>query len=144
MMSPELIGIIAVGIALAGLFWRMLHSLDSRLSTRLDQFKSDLNGRMDEFKSDLSGRMDEFKSDLNRRMDEFKADVNGRMDELKTDLNGRMDELNTKVDALGRDHHELRERTGRIEVWLEVLLGRRRPGEETVPINQPVEPPPRE
>ena len=28
MMSPELIGIIAVGIALAGLFWRMLHSLD--------------------------------------------------------------------------------------------------------------------
>ena len=54
-----------------------------------------------------------------------------------------MDELNTKVDALGRDHHELRERTGRIEVWLEVLLGRHRPGEEAVPINQPVEPTPR-
>ena len=132
MMSPELIGIIAVGIALAGLFWRMLHSLDSRLSARLDQFKSDLNGRMDEFKADL-----------NRRMDELKADLNGRIDELKADLNGRMDELNTKVDALGRDHHELRERTGRIEVWLEVLLGRHRPGEEAVPINQPVEPPPR-
>ena len=110
MMSPELIGIIAVGVALAGLFWRMFHSLDSRLSTRLDEFKSDLNRRMDE---------------------------------LKADLNGRMDELNVKVDALGRDHYELRERTGRIEVWLEVLLGRRRPGEEAVPIHQSVEPPPR-
>ena len=109
-MSPELIGIIAVGVALAGLFWRMLHSLDSRLSTRLDQFK---------------------------------ADLNGRIDELKSDLNSGIAELNAKVDALGRDHHELRERVGRIEVWLEVLLGRHRSSGETVPINHPADPPPR-
>ena len=87
-MSPELISILAVGIALAGLFWRMLHSLDLRLSTRLDEFK--------------------------------------------TDLNGRIDELSAKVDGLGRDHQELRERVGRIEVWLEVLLGRHRSSGEAV------------
>ena len=70
MMSPELIGIVAVGIALAGLFWRMLHSLDSRLSTRLDEFKADLNGRMDDLKADLNGRI----NDLNAKVDALGRD----------------------------------------------------------------------
>ena len=139
MMSPELIGIVAVGVALAGLFWRMFHSLD----VRLNDLRDDLNGGLSGLRDQLNGRMDELKADLYGRMDELKSDLNRRMDEFKADVNGRMDELNTKVDALGRDHHELRERTGRIEVWLEVLLGRHRSSEETVPINRPADPPPR-
>ena len=87
-MSPELIGILAVGVALAGFNWRTLHSLDVRL--------------------------------------------NGRMDELKADLSARLDELS-------RDHQDLRERVARIEVWLEVLLGRHRQSEEAVLIDRSAE-----
>ena len=61
-MSPELIAILAVGGALAGLTWRMVRALDMRVGA--------------------------------------------------------------KIDALARDHQDLRERVDRIEVWLEVLLGR--------------------
>ena len=35
-MSPELIGIFAVGAALAGLNWQMVRSLDARLSSKMD------------------------------------------------------------------------------------------------------------
>ena len=67
-MSPELMGILAVGGALAGLIWQMVRALDVR--------------------------------------------------------------LNAKIDALAKDHQDLRERLARIEarieVWLEVLLGRLR------------------
>ena len=63
-MSPELIGIFAVGGALAGLIWQMVRSLN----------------------------------------------VNAR--------------LSGKMDAFARDQQDLRERVARIEVWLEVLLGR--------------------
>ena len=69
-MSPELIGIFAVGAALAGLIWQMVRSLDVRLSAKMDGF--------------------------------------------------------------ARDQQDLRERVARIEVWLEVLLGRHR----SIPVDQ--------
>ena len=59
MMSPELISILAVGVALAGLNWRTFHSLDVRLNGRMDE----LNRRMDELKADLSARIDELSRD---------------------------------------------------------------------------------
>ncbi len=77
-MSPELIGTLAVGGALAGLIWQMVRALDVRLSA--------------------------------------------------------------KIDALARDHQDLRERVARIEVWLEVLLGRRRNDDVPVP-DRPATPP---
>ena len=42
-MSPELIGIFAVGGALAGLIWQMVRSLDvnARLSGKMDAFARD-------------------------------------------------------------------------------------------------------
>ena len=40
-MSPELIGIFAVGAALAGLNWQMVRSLDARLSSKMDALSRD-------------------------------------------------------------------------------------------------------
>ena len=40
-MSPELIGIFAVGAALAGLNWQMVRSLDVRLSGKMDALARD-------------------------------------------------------------------------------------------------------
>ena len=40
-MSPELIGIFAVGAALAGLIWQMVRSLDVRLSGKMDALARD-------------------------------------------------------------------------------------------------------
>lgn len=40
-MSPELIGIFAVGGALAGLIWQMVRSLDTRLSGKMDALSRD-------------------------------------------------------------------------------------------------------
>ena len=69
-MSPELIGILAVGVALAGLFWRMFHSLD----VRLNDLRDDLNGGLSGLRDQLNGRMDELKAELNAKVDALGRD----------------------------------------------------------------------
>ena len=83
-MSPELIAILGVGIALAGLILR--------LNARIDRFESGLSTRIDRFESSLSARIDRFESSLSARADGIQAELREVRDRLAR-LEGKVDIL---------------------------------------------------
>ena len=96
-MTPDMIAILAVGVALAGLMWQMQRSLRADFNARMDRMEA----RMDL----MDGRMDRMEA----RMDRIEARMD-RMDE-------RMDRIETCLAELG-------ERVSRIEGILHLHLGR--------------------
>ena len=76
-MSPELIAILAVGVALAGLLWQGLRGL----GTRIDRVEDALGARIDRVKDALSARI-------------------GRVEEELREIRDRLSRLEGKVDFL--------------------------------------------
>ena len=83
-MSPELIAILGVGIALAGLILR--------LNARIDRVESNLNARIDRLESNLNARIDRLESSLNARIDGIQAELREVRDRLAR-LEGKVDIL---------------------------------------------------
>ena len=83
-MSPELIAILGVGIALAGLILR--------LNARIDRVESNLNARIDRVESNLNARIDRVESSLNARIDGIQAELREVRDRLAR-LEGKVDIL---------------------------------------------------
>ena len=83
-MSPELIAIIAVGVALAGLMLRGHRGLDKRVDgvdKRLDDFRGDIGEirrDMGEMRRDINSRFDRFDERL-RGVEIGLAEVNGHL-----------------------------------------------------------------
>ncbi|MCY4502867.1 MAG: hypothetical protein OXE57_15050 [Alphaproteobacteria bacterium] len=71
-MSPEMIAIVAVGVALAGLMLRGHHSLDKRISKVDDS----LSKRIDDVNNSLGKRMDGFDERL-RALETAQAELKG-------------------------------------------------------------------
>ncbi len=72
-MSPEMIAILAVGVALAGLMLRGQHGLGKRV----DELRGDLGKRVDELRGDLDKRVGELRGDLDKRAGELRGDIAG-------------------------------------------------------------------
>ena len=70
------------------------------------QFKQ-TNQRIDDLRTDLKERL----NDTNRRIDDTRTELNTRLDET----NRRLERVETRVDQIGRDIGELRDRTGKLE-----------------------------
>ena len=83
-MSPEMIAILAVGVALAGLMLRGQHGL----SRRVDELRGDLDKRVGELRGDLDKRVGELRGDLEKRVGELRGDLDKRMGELRGDIAG--------------------------------------------------------
>ena len=81
-MSPELIAILGVGIALAGLLLR--------LNARIDRFESSLSARIDRFESSLSARADGIQAELREVRDRL-ARLEGKVDILRDYIMRRND-----------------------------------------------------
>ena len=79
-MTPELIAILAVGVALAGLTLRGHHGLGARIDG--------LDARMDR----LDARMDRFEARVDARFDGLEAEMREIRDRLSR-LEGKMDFL---------------------------------------------------
>lgn len=73
-VSPELIAIVAVGVALAGIVLRGQHTLGARI----DGVEKSLNARMDR----LEARMDGFQAELREIRDRLSR-LEGKMDFLE-------------------------------------------------------------
>ena len=84
-MSPEMIAIIAVGLALAGLILRGQHGLGKRI---------------DEVNSSLSKRIDEVNSSLHKRIDNLEKRMDG--------FDKRMDSFDERLRALETGQAELK------------------------------------
>ena len=95
-MSPEMIAILAVGVALAGLMLRSQYGL----GLRIDEVNNSLSKRIDEVNNSLSKRIDEVNSNLSKRIDE----VSNRIDGLEV----RMSSFDERLRALEIAQAELK------------------------------------
>ena len=65
----------------------------------------------------------------NQRIDDIRTDLKERIDDTRRELNTRLDETNrhlerveTRVDQIGRDIGELRDRTGKLEGMVSTFI----------------------
>ncbi len=94
-MSPEMIAILAVGVALAGLMLRSQYGL----GLRIDEVNNSLSKRIDEVNSSLSKRIDEVNNSLGKRIDEVNSNLSKRIDEVNSNLSKRIDGLEVRMSS---------------------------------------------
>ena len=82
-MSPELVGILGVGIglvtaiiAVAGLNFAQINQSDRRTSRQIEQMREDMNRRFDQMQAETNHRLEE----MNRRIALLQAETNRRFD----------------------------------------------------------------
>ena len=88
LVTPELIAILAVGVALAGLLWQGLRGL----GTRIDQVEGTLGTRIDRVEDALGTRIGRVEDGLGARI--------GRVEEELREIRDRLSRLEGKVDFL--------------------------------------------
>ncbi len=90
-MSPEMIAILAVGVALAGLMLRGQHGLGKRV----DELRGDLDKRVGELRGDLDKRAGELRGDIAgldarlRSVETGLAEVKGQLTMVRDYITGR-------------------------------------------------------
>ena len=111
-MTPELIAILGVGIALAGFMWQGLRRID----TRIDRVENGLGARIDRAESDLGARIDRAESDLGARIDRVESDLGARIDRVESGLGVRLDRVEAGI-------LEMRDRLSRLEGKMDLIDG---------------------
>ena len=146
-MTPELVGILAVGMTLAGLMiaiWRDARAhtnqglaelrtevrgvrtevRDLRTETRTDfaQIRADFQSHREELRADNQSYREELRADFQSHREEVRADMQIFRQEVRADLA----EVNSNVGGLRKDVQALTERTSRVEGVIEGLFTTRR------------------
>ena len=123
-MSPELIGILAVGIALAGLILNGQRRTDARFE-RLEKRMSALEVQQAALRAELIERMDGHRTELIERMDGHRTELIERMDGHRSELVERMDGHRTEhVEHRSGLRTELIERMTALETELRVRMAK--------------------
>ena len=146
-MTPELVGILAVGMTLAGLMiaiWRDARAhtnqglaelrtevrdvrtevRDLRTENRTDfaQIHADFQSHREEVRADNQSLWEELRADFQSHREEVRADMQIFRQEVRADLA----EVNSNVGGLRKDVQALTERTSRVEGVIEGLFTTRR------------------
>ena len=90
-------------VAMLGVMIRGMNRQFTQTNQRIDDVRTDLKERL----NDTNRRIDDTRSELNSRLD----DTNRRIEET----NRHLERVETRVDQIGRDIGELRDRTGKLE-----------------------------
>jgi chaperonin cofactor prefoldin len=106
-MSSELIGILGVGVALAGLIVASFRSIRGEVRKQRDEVKGELSKLRDEVKGELSKLRDEVKGELSK---------------LRDEVNGRLALIDARLSALEKQQAKLE---GLLEGLREAMFGRR-------------------
>ena len=83
-------------VAMLGLMIRGMNSQFTQTNQRIEDVRTDLKERL---------------NDTNRRIDDTRSELNSRIEES----NRHLERVETRVDQIGRDIGELRDRTGKLE-----------------------------
>ena len=118
-MSPEIIAIVAVGVALAGLMLRGHRSLDKRI----DEVSASLDKRIDEVSASLGRDIHEVNNNLGNRIDEVNNNLGNRIDEVNNNLGNRIDILAQRMDGFDRRMDSFDERLRTLETGQAELKG---------------------
>ena len=99
----ETTAIVTSIIGSAGLIVAMLGVMIRSMNRQFTQ----TNQRIDDVRTDLKERLNE----TTRRIDDTRSELNTRLEET----NRHLERVETRVDQIGRDIGELRDRTGKLE-----------------------------
>ena len=88
-MSPELIGIVAVGVALAGVVLVSIRALRAETNERFKELRAETNERFGELRAEMDARFEK--------------------------VDARFDKVDARFDKVDGDIAELRERMARVE-----------------------------
>ena len=102
-MVTSIIGSAGLIVAMLGVMIRGMNKQFTQTNQRIDDVRTDLKERL----NDTNRRIDDTRSELNTRLD----DTNRRIEET----NRHLERVETRVDQIGRDIGELRDRTGKLE-----------------------------
>ena len=67
-------------------------------------------------------RIDDTRSELSKRIDDTRSELSKRIDDTRSELSNRLQRVETRVDEIGRDIGELRDRTGKLEGTLSTFM----------------------
>lgn len=98
-MSPEILSIFAIGIALAGLILNGQRRSDARFE-RLEKRLAALEVQQAALRTELFERMTALEIELRERMTAFEIELRERMTVLKTELRERMAKLEGLLEGL--------------------------------------------
>ena len=117
----SIIGSAGAIVAILGLMFRSINRQFDQTNRRIDDSRTDLTKRLD----DTNRRIDDSRTELKERLD----DTNRRIDDSRTELKERLDDTNrrlerveSRVDEIGRDIGELRDRTGKLEGTISTFI----------------------
>ena len=128
-MTPELIGILAVGVTLAGLMiaiWRDARAHTNQglaeLRTEVRDLRVETRADFAQIRADFQGHREEVRADNQSLRKELRADMQIFRQEVRADLA----EVKSDVGGLRKDVQALTERTSRVEGVIEGLFTTRR------------------
>ena len=99
----SIVGSAGVIVTILGLMIRSMNKQFEQTNRRIDDVRTDLKERL----NDTNRRIDDTRTELNTRLE----DTNRHIEET----NRRLERVETRVDQIGRDIGELRDRTGKLE-----------------------------
>ena len=128
-MTPELIGILAVGMTLAGLMiaiWRDARAHTNQglaeLRTEVRDLRSEFHAGFAQVRADFQSHREDVRADNQSLREELRADLQIFRQEVRADLA----EVKSDVAGLRKDVQSLTERTSRVEGVIEGLFTTRR------------------
>ena len=110
----SIIGSAGAIVAILGLMFRSINRQFDQTNRRIDDSRTDLTKRLD----DTNRRIDDTKTELRERLSDTRTEINARLD----DTNRRLERVETRVDEIGRDIGELRDRTGKLEGTISTFI----------------------
>ena len=113
-MSPELIGILGVGIGLltaivgwGALIVTLLVHFDKRTNQRIDRLEDridylggridHLGGRIDRLEAEMNRRFELMQTEMNRRFELMQEEMNRRFELMQAEMNRRFDEQDVRI-----------------------------------------------
>ena len=81
-MSPEIITMLGVGVAIVAFLWRTMTGMEQRLDKRIDRLESKVDGLAKDYES-LAGELAETRGGLAGELAEIRESLAGEMAEIR-------------------------------------------------------------
>ena len=98
-MSPEIVTMLGVGVAIVAFLWRTMTSMEQRLDKRIDRLESKVDGLAKDHGS-LAGAIAETRGNLAEEMAELRGSLAGEMAELRGSFAGELAEIRERMARL--------------------------------------------
>ena len=135
-MSPEIITMLGVGVAIVAFLWRTMTGMEQRLDKRIDRLESKVDGLAKDHGS-LAGEVVETRGSLSEEIAEIRGSLAGEIAETRGSLAGEIAETRERFigelaetrASIAGELAEIRERMARLEGLFEGFVRREPPAD---------------